>query len=257
MKKLFEILFLVSTLLLFSSCSQKEEGKKKDEVVSLLANPGGYTQDMVNLKKETQQNIQNSANQEKERLEKSLNESQASQAAPAKPYQPDIPTDLAEKYSGAVLKTNYGDIEVKLYAKEAPVAANNFLKLAQAGFYDGTKFHRVIKDFMVQGGDPFSKNDDTSLWGSGGPGYSFADEPNSPKLVRGSLAMANSGPNTNGSQFFILTVASAPWLDGKHTNFGEVVSGMDTVDKIEAIKTDSSDRPEEEAIIEKAAVLEK
>lgn len=158
--------------------------------------------------------------------------------------------DLASVYTAAILKTNKGDIKLKFYSQDSPITVNNFLNLAKQGFYDGTKFHRVIKDFMIQGGDPLSKDDaNKNMWGTGGPGYKFQDEFNSHKLVRGSLAMANSGPNTNGSQFFIVTKEATPWLDGKHTNFGEVVSGMEVVDKIENLKTDERDRPIEDAII--------
>ncbi|MFH1583077.1 MAG: peptidylprolyl isomerase, partial [Candidatus Falkowbacteria bacterium] len=125
------------------------------------------------------------------------------------------------------MKTNFGDITVKFYAQESPITVNSFMNLAKAGFYNGTKFHRVIKDFMIQGGDPNSKDDDWSNDGQGGPGYQFQDEINQHKLVKGSLAMANSGANTNGSQFFMVTAEATSWLDGKHTNFGYVVSGLD------------------------------
>lgn len=254
MKRITLTLLLASVLILFNACSQKEEGSKKDDIANPLTNPGGYTQDMINLKENMQQNIQNSNGKENERLTESLNEAPTS-PAPAK--KPDIPTDLSEKYSGAILKTNFGDIEVKFYAQDAPVTVNNFLNLAKANFYDGTKFHRVIKDFMIQGGDPLSKNDDPSDDGTGGPGYEFTDEINSHKLVRGSLAMANSGPNTNGSQFFIVTADAATWLDGKHTNFGEVVIGLDVMDKIEAIEVGAGDRPVDNVIIEGIKLLEK
>jgi cyclophilin family peptidyl-prolyl cis-trans isomerase/predicted small secreted protein len=157
--------------------------------------------------------------------------------------------NLFAQYTGAVIKTNYGDITVKLYGEDSPVTVNNFLNLAKADFYNGTKFHRVIKDFMIQGGDPLSKGDDVTRYGTGGPGYAFIDEFNTHKLVAGSLAMANSGPNTNGSQFFIVTAASTPWLDGHHTNFGEVVEGMDVVQKIEAVNTLPGDRPAQDVII--------
>lgn len=163
--------------------------------------------------------------------------------------------DLFAQYSQALIKTNYGNITVKLYGEDSPVTVNNFLNLAKKGFYNGTKFHRVIKDFMIQGGDPLSKGTDTSVWGTGGPGYQFNDEINAHKLVAGSLAMANSGPhtNTNGSQFFIVTAANTPWLDGLHTNFGEVVDGMDIVKKIEAVETVNpaahDDRPVKDVII--------
>jgi len=162
---------------------------------------------------------------------------------------PDKQEDLTKKYSQAIIKTSLGNITVKFYATESPMTVNNFLNLAQAGFYNGTKFHRVIKDFMIQGGDPLSKESNTSLWGTGGPGYQFKDEFNTHKLVLGSLAMANAGPGTNGSQFFIVTLPETPWLDGKHTNFGEVVSGLDVVKKIEAVATGANDRPLEDVVI--------
>lgn len=142
-----------------------------------------------------------------------------------------------------VMKTSLGDIKIKLFTLDSPKTVNNFLKLAETDFYNGTKFHRVIKDFMIQGGDPLSKEADKLRYGTGGPGYVFEDEFNNHKLVRGSLAMANSGPNTNGSQFFIVTAPETPWLDGKHTNFGEVIEGMEVVTKIEATEVDGRDNP--------------
>lgn len=158
-------------------------------------------------------------------------------------------SDLASIYSKAILHTNYGDITLAFYPIESPKTVNNFLNLAKEGFYDTVKFHRVIKGFMIQGGDPNSKDDDWSNDGYGGPGYKFEDEINSHKLVRGSLAMANSGPDTNGSQFFIVTAESTPYLDGGYTNFGYVVSGMDAVDKIENLPTNDKDHPTDDAII--------
>ncbi len=149
----------------------------------------------------------------------------------------------------AILHTNHGDITVELFDEDAPKTVGNFTKLASDNFYEGVVFHRVIKDFMIQGGDPTGT-------GRGGPGYTFEDEPNEHKIVRGALAMANAGPNTNGSQFFIVTKESAPWLDGKHTVFGQVVDGMDVVDKIEASETDHNDRPKQDAVIETVALPE-
>jgi cyclophilin family peptidyl-prolyl cis-trans isomerase len=143
----------------------------------------------------------------------------------------------------AVMHTNHGDITLELFDDDAPKTVENFKKLAGDNFYNGVIFHRVIKDFMIQGGDPTGT-------GSGGPGYTFEDEFNDNKVVRGALAMANAGPNTNGSQFFIVTVDAAPWLDGKHTVFGRVADGMDVVDKIEGSETDGRDKPREEARIE-------
>lgn len=144
-----------------------------------------------------------------------------------------------------ILYTNLGDITLELFTDKAPQTVANFVKLARSGFYDGTLFHRVIPNFMIQGGDPLTKQfpKDWSVHGTGGPGYSFADEPNDVKLVRGVLAMANSGPNTNGSQFFIITAPATDWLQGKHTAFGKVITGMEVVEKIEAVKTNSSDHP--------------
>jgi peptidyl-prolyl cis-trans isomerase B (cyclophilin B) len=146
--------------------------------------------------------------------------------------------------SRATLHTNAGPIVFELHDGEAPKTVENFRKLAADGFYDGLAFHRVIADFMIQGGCPEGT-------GRGGPGYTFEDEINEHKIVRGALAMANAGPNTNGSQFFVLTTEAAPWLDGKHTVFGQVTEGMETVDAIESTATDASDRPLEPQTIER------
>ncbi len=162
--------------------------------------------------------------------------------------------DLLKDYSRALIKTSKGDIEVKLYA-ESPITANNFLNLAKEGFYNNTKFHRVIAGFMIQGGDPNSKTDNTISYGTGGPEYRFNDEINNYKLLAGSLAMANAGPNTNGSQFFIVTAEATPWLDGKHTNFGSVTSGMEVVKAIEAVQTDTRDLPVEPITINSIELL--
>lgn len=144
-----------------------------------------------------------------------------------------------------IMKTNKGDITIQLFEEAAPKTVQNFVKLANEDFYDGIQFHRIIKDFMIQGGDPLTKSDPTNfrIHGTGGPGYKFADEFNGHKVIRGALAMANAGPNTNGSQFFIVTTAAASWLDGRHTVFGEVTDGMDIVDAIEAVATDANDHP--------------
>ena len=146
--------------------------------------------------------------------------------------------------SRATLHTNAGPIAVELFDEDAPKTVENFRKLSGDGFYDGLIFHRVIPDFMIQGGCPEGT-------GTGGPGYTFEDEFNDHKIVRGALAMANAGPNTNGSQFFIVTTGEAPWLDGKHTVFGEVTDGMDTVEAIEATPTAAGDRPVEPQVIER------
>jgi peptidyl-prolyl cis-trans isomerase B (cyclophilin B) len=145
--------------------------------------------------------------------------------------------------STAKMNTSHGTITLELFDEDAPETVANFRKLAADNFYDGVIFHRVIPDFMIQGGDPEGT-------GTGGPGYTFKDEFNQHKVVRGALAMANAGPNTNGSQFFIVTTQSAPWLDGKHTVFGEVTDGMDAVDAIEAVPTGGGDRPVDPPVIE-------
>jgi peptidyl-prolyl cis-trans isomerase B (cyclophilin B) len=146
--------------------------------------------------------------------------------------------DKLRGVSVATIKTTEGPITCELFDEDAPQTVENFRKLAGEGFYDGLTFHRIISDFMIQGGCPQGT-------GTGGPGYTFDDEFNDHKIVRGALAMANAGPNTNGSQFFIVTAESCPWLDGKHTVFGQVADGMDVVDKLEAVPTDGGDRPTE------------
>jgi peptidyl-prolyl cis-trans isomerase B (cyclophilin B) len=146
--------------------------------------------------------------------------------------------------SAATLHTNAGPISVEFFDEDAPKTVENFRKLAGEGFYDGLIFHRVIPDFMIQGGCPEGT-------GTGGPGYTFEDEINEHKVVRGALAMANAGPNTNGSQFFVVTTEAAPWLDGKHTVFGEVTAGIETVDAIEGTETGSGDKPVQPQVIER------
>lgn len=148
-----------------------------------------------------------------------------------------------------MLQTSLGNITIDLFEKESPKTVNNFVSLAKDGFYDGLTFHRIIKDFMIQGGDPVGN-------GTGGPGYKFEDEFNDIKLVKGSLAMANAGPNTNGSQFFIVTTESTPWLDGRHTNFGQVIEGMEVVNKISLVATGENDKPLTPVTIDKVEILE-
>jgi peptidyl-prolyl cis-trans isomerase B (cyclophilin B) len=142
------------------------------------------------------------------------------------------------------MHTTKGAIALELFDEDAPKTVENFRKLAADGFYDGIIFHRIIPDFMIQGGCPQGT-------GTGGPGYTFEDEFNDNKVVRGALAMANAGPNTNGSQFFLVTTEAAPWLDGKHTVFGRVTDGMDTVDAIEGVETGANDRPVDPPKIER------
>jgi peptidyl-prolyl cis-trans isomerase B (cyclophilin B) len=151
--------------------------------------------------------------------------------------------------STATMHTSAGPIQLELFDEDAPKTVENFRKLSTDGFYDGLIFHRVIPDFMIQGGCPEGS-------GTGGPGYTFEDEFNQHKIERGALAMANSGPNTNGSQFFIVTTEAAPWLDGKHTVFGRVTEGMDAVDAIERTQTGANDRPVEDQTIERVELVE-
>ena len=150
----------------------------------------------------------------------------------------------------AIIQTNHGPIHVELYPDDAPKTVDNFVKLANDGFYDRVIFHRVIPDFMIQGGDPTGT-------GSGGPGYTFEDEFNDYRVERGALAMANAGPNTNGSQFFIVTTKAAPWLDGKHTVFGRVTEGMDVVDTISELPRDAGDKPRDDVVIESVSVSDR
>ena len=149
----------------------------------------------------------------------------------------------------ATFTTSEGTIEIELFPEDAPKTVENFTKLAQDGFYDGLVFHRVIPDFMIQGGCPKGT-------GTGGPGYQFEDEINQHKAVRGSLAMANAGPNTNGSQFFIITTEATPWLDGKHTVFGQVTSGQDVAERISRVDRDGRDRPLTDVTLEKVEIAE-
>ncbi len=151
--------------------------------------------------------------------------------------------------SEATLQTNHGPIRIELFPDDAPKTVGNFEDLARKGFYDGLTFHRVIDGFMIQGGCP--RGD-----GTGGPGYTFEDEANDQHVARGALAMANAGPDTNGSQFFIVTADACPWLDGKHTVFGRVVEGMGTVDAISQLPKDSRDRPDEPVVIERVELAD-
>src|SRR2546421_8116833 len=151
--------------------------------------------------------------------------------------------------STATMQTTEGPIVFELFDEDAPKTVENFRKLTGEGFYDGLTFHRVIKDFMIQGGCPQGT-------GTGGPGYTFEDEINPHKIVRGALAMANAGPNTNGSQFFIVTAEACPWLDGKHTVFGRVTSGIEIADKIAELTSDGNDKPREDAVIERVEIAQ-
>jgi len=146
--------------------------------------------------------------------------------------------------SAAALRTTEGVIVLELFDKDAPETVANFRKLATEGFYEGLTFHRIIKDFMVQTGCPVGN-------GTGDAGHKFDDEINDHKIVRGTLAMANSGPNTNGSQFFIVTADETPWLDGKHTVFGKVTEGEDVLERLNSVPTSGSDKPLTPVLISK------
>lgn len=245
MKKICKLATIGIFILLFSACSQKSE----NSISNPITDPIGHTADMVNLEQKMKSDIQDSTNKENERLNNTLNENENN----------NMETNLAQKYNFALLKTSLGDIKVKFYAANTPKTVENFLKLAQSGFYNGTKFHRVIKNFMIQGGDPLSKDDSKKdLWGTGGPGYKFADElKGTEKYPQGTLAMANSGPNTNGSQFFIVTANPNYPLPASYTVFGSVVSGLDVALKIENVQTGANDRPVENVVMNNVEVLEK
>jgi len=244
MKKIF---FIIIILLIISGCSQSNSSRITEESApESLSNydESGILSRMIAIKEGLAPKL------------KPVNKSKSADPKSQTQQQQQIQLEpLAEQYNQAIIKTNFGDIKVEFYGNDSPITVNAFLNLAKKGFYDNTKFHRVIKDFMIQGGDPNSKDDNWSDDGQGGPGYRFQDEINEHKLVRGSLAMANSGPNTNGSQFFIITAEATPHLDGKHTNFGYVVEGMDVVDKIEAVETNEQDHPTEDVIIESIELI--
>jgi len=162
---------------------------------------------------------------------------------------------MNELQENVVITTNKGGIELELFGEKAPKTVQNFIKLAGEGFYDGTRVHRVIKDFMIQAGDPLSKDvSQKDRWGTGGPGYMFPDEINDEKIIQGVIAMANSGKDTNGSQFFIVTAEATPWLDGNHTVFGRVVKGMDVVFEIGNSQTDPTDKPLEDVVIRSVTI---
>jgi peptidyl-prolyl cis-trans isomerase B (cyclophilin B) len=255
----------MAAILFLSGCSFPKEILDNVDQTSRSSSPmnGGYLEQMGEISQQAKQNIQVATEEQNKKISSAMSEGQEgnnqqsnSQINNSQNNQMDN-TELTKKYSAALIKTNLGNIKVKFYNADSPITVGNFLKLSQDGFYSGTKFHRVIKDFMIQGGDPNSKDDDWSNDGQGGPGYSFQDEFNSHKLVKGSLAMANSRPNTNGSQFFIVTAAATAHLDGKHTNFGEVVEGMDVVTKIENVAKNSNDHPTEDVTIQSIELLEK
>jgi cyclophilin family peptidyl-prolyl cis-trans isomerase len=246
MKKTISVGVLLVSVLVLSGCG---DGSKEGEIT----NPydPDYIPGVMNTKKDVEKKINDVTQKRDMEIKNEMNSDSAE-------VKGDSSENLAKKYPFAVIRTNLGDIKVKLDAPNAPKTVENFLKLANSDFYDGTKLHRVIRGFMIQGGDPNSKTANTASWGTGGPGYKFADElKGTEKYNQGTLAMANSGPNTNGSQFFIVTASPGYPLPPSYTVFGTVVSGLDTALKIENVKTESNDRPIEDVVITGVQVLEK
>ncbi|MFA5163123.1 MAG: peptidylprolyl isomerase [Patescibacteria group bacterium] len=234
MKKILVFSLLFALALSLSACTSQTIDKTEPEPSSPLINDeNNNSADALTNNTNTKQTVETPAAATSSMTKKRFLDGQA---------------DLAATYSSAAIVTNLGTIKVKFYGDDSPVTVNNFLNLAQKGFYNGVIFHRIIENFMIQGGDPTGT-------GTGGPGYKFDDEFNSHKLVEGSLAMANAGPNTNGSQFFIVTAEATPWLDGAHTNFGEVIEGLDVVKKIAAVKVDDNDKPLSAVKIEKIELI--
>ncbi|MDO8529292.1 MAG: peptidylprolyl isomerase [bacterium] len=261
-KKFVFIWLLAAIVIVFSGCGGKSVETPDSDVSNSKQNQTqntDYISGMLGVKNQAEKNINDATQKENAKINEAIGENAETLKFVETPELGVSTTDFTKKYNAAKIETNFGEIEVKFYTADAPLAVNNFMKLADSKFYDGTKFHRVIKGFMIQGGDPNSKDDNWNDDGQGGPGYSFKDEINSHKLLRGSLAMANSGPDTNGSQFFIVTAAATSWLDGKHTNFGEVTKGMDVVDKIEnaAVNSPQVSHPTQDVVIKKITLLEK
>jgi cyclophilin family peptidyl-prolyl cis-trans isomerase len=239
MKKIISVAGLFLAVMLFAGCAENNGTAEKS----------GLAGGLLDTPKKAREDVSKSVEQENAKLNNSLNEeNNMSTNAPKAPV---VNQELIKKYPFAIIKTSLGDIKVKFYGTDAPLTVTNFLQLAEAKFYDNVKFHRVIKGFMIQTGDPLSKNEAMkSRWGTGDPGYKFKDElSGKEKYPQGTLAMANSGPNTNGSQFFIVTASPEAPLPPSYTVFGEVVSGMDIALKIENVKTTTPDRPVEDVAI--------
>ncbi|MFH1188026.1 MAG: peptidylprolyl isomerase [bacterium] len=272
MKKYFLFSILLLSAVCLTGCLSKQADEAKEALNAKVGIVTNKVEDAANkIKEEANNKIDDTTNTIKKEVNDKIEDATNKAQDTANELKNEITNkvmdkiqsildgqdDLVSKYDQALIKTNLGDIKVKFYNEESPKTVNNFLSLAKEGFYSGTKFHRVKKDFMIQGGDPNTKDDDWSNDGTGGPGYKFEDEFNANKLVKGSFAMANAGPNTNGSQFFIVTADVTPWLDGHHTNFGYVTEGMDVVDKIENVKTNSNDHPTTDVTIESIDLIGK
>lgn len=246
MKKTAVAVFFAVLILVLSGCG-------KDSKEGEITNPydPDYIPGVMKTKKDVEKKINDVTNKRDMEIQNEMNSGGAEVKGESN-------ENLSEKYPFALIHSSLGDIKVKFDAANAPKTVENFLKLATSNFYEGVKFHRVIKGFMIQGGDPNSKTVNTSSWGTGGPGYKFADElKGTEKYPQGTLAMANSGPNTNGSQFFIVTASPEAKLPPSYTVFGSVVSGMDVALKIENVTTGSNDRPVENVVINGVNVLEK
>jgi cyclophilin family peptidyl-prolyl cis-trans isomerase len=248
-KKRLLLVVIIPVLAMLAGCANSGEVKK--EVTQPIEDAANYVPQMVDINKKAQEDINNLVNKENNRLQNTLKEGDLNED-----------NNLSKKYMYAMLKTSLGDIKVKFDPANAPNTVNNFLKLANEKFYDGTKFHRVIKGFMIQGGDPLSKDESKKdLWGTGGPGYKFNDElKGTEKYPQGTLAMANSGANTNGSQFFIVTASPSAPLPPNYTVFGQVVSGIDVALKIENVQTvlpGQIDRPVDDVVLKSVELLEK
>lgn len=260
MKKQIGIFVFIGIVVFLTGCEQAEEtaniATKKSEEAK------GYVETLAKVNKEAKNNIDNAVKKENKKIDKAMssledkekltterdtteeknNNLQNNTTMDGIPSQ--INMDFAKTCKKATIKTNKGDITIAFYNAQAPVTVANFCTLADKGFYDGLIFHRVIKDFMIQGGDPTGT-------GTGGPGYKFKDElPKAGEYKLGSIAMANSGPNTNGSQFFIVTGNAGTSLPPLYSLFGEVVSGIDTATKIQEVETGANDRPVDEVKIE-------
>lgn len=244
-KKILSVFGLFLMLVLFSGCASDNNSDDKSGVA------GG----LLDVNKKAHDDVANATNQENAKLNNSLNENNTMSSNT--PKVPVINQELIKKYPFATIKTSLGDIKIKFYGAATPLTVTNFLQLAEGKFYDNVKFHRVIKGFMIQSGDPLSKNETAKAsWGTGGPGYQFKDElTGKEKYPQGTLAMANSGPNTNGSQFFIVTASPSAPLPPSYTVFGEVVSGMDAALKIENVKTTTPDRPVENVVMKSIDLL--
>lgn len=251
-EKIGRLVLAIILALVLSGCGNSDQASKDpNKIPNPVEDPGGYVPGMIDMKNKMESNIKDATNKEDQKINDSMKDNGLVQGESSE--------NLAAKYPFAMIHTNLGDIKVKFDAANAPKTVENFLKLATSKFYDGVRFHRVIKGFMIQGGDPLSKDDSKkSQWGTGSPGYKFADElKGTEKYVQGTVAMANSGPNTNGSQFFIVTASPGYPLPPSYTVFGQVVSGMGTALKIESVQKDSNDRPLENVTMTSVEALEK